>query len=156
MKSGRVKFFDEKKGFGFIDVFDTGEAIYVHRTGLIDKIKDHDQVMFEEKENDKGLVAINVKFLDDKNINIIHATRTPVERKKITQLSTKDIIKSISDNWRLEAKLENQKDYFYHINEVNSILNASKYYIIGRKGSGKSSISEYLLNINDFTLKRVL
>ncbi len=61
-----------------------------------------------------------------------------------------NVIKSIAENWKLEAKLETQKDYFYHLQEVNLILNRSKYYIIGRKGSGKSSISEHLLALNSF------
>jgi hypothetical protein len=59
---------------------------------------------------------------------------------------TRDVILKISENWKLDAKLESHHNYFYHLNEVNSILNGSKYYIIGRKGSGKSSIGEYLLN----------
>ncbi len=58
--------------------------------------------------------------------------------------TSKDVLNSISENWKLEAKLESKNDYFYHFQEVNSIINGSKYYIIGRKGTGKSSISEYI------------
>jgi len=63
---------------------------------------------------------------------------------------SKAVIKSISENWKLEAKLEAKRDYFYHSQEVNLLLNNSKYYVIGRKGSGKSSISEYLLGLKDY------
>jgi CspA family cold shock protein len=61
MKTGTVKFFNEAKGFGFIIVDDSSEQIFVHHTGLIDKIREHDKVQFEVTEGKKGLNAINVK-----------------------------------------------------------------------------------------------
>ncbi|MEN8886505.1 MAG: cold shock domain-containing protein, partial [Winogradskyella sp.] len=38
-KEGTVKFFNYKKGFGFITLKDSEEEIFVHTTNLIDKIK---------------------------------------------------------------------------------------------------------------------
>jgi len=61
MEKGTVKFFNEAKGFGFIKSDDTGEEIFVHATGIVDKIKDDDKVTFELKEGKKGVNAINVK-----------------------------------------------------------------------------------------------
>ncbi|MBX7109297.1 MAG: hypothetical protein K1X61_11675 [Chitinophagales bacterium] len=69
--------------------------------------------------------------------------------KGLPIINSKSIIKSIAENWKLEAKLEANHNYFYHLQEINSILNKSKYYIIGRKGSGKSSISEYLYGLKN-------
>jgi CspA family cold shock protein len=60
MKTGTVKFFNETKGFGFIKD-ETGQEIFVHATGLTDKIKENDQVTFEVAEGKKGLNAVNVK-----------------------------------------------------------------------------------------------
>lgn len=68
---------------------------------------------------------------------------------KSVPINSEMVLKSIAENWKLDAKLESKKNYFYHLQEVNSILNKSKYYIIGRKGSGKSSISEYLLSLKN-------
>ncbi len=60
MKTGTVKFFNETKGFGFIKD-ESGQEIFVHATGLIDKIRDNDAVSFEVAEGKKGLNAVNVK-----------------------------------------------------------------------------------------------
>jgi CspA family cold shock protein len=62
MKQGTVKFFNNSKGFGFIVDSESGSEVFVHVTGLIDKIKDNDSVSFEVKEGKKGLNAVNVKL----------------------------------------------------------------------------------------------
>lgn len=51
--------------------------------------------------------------------------------------------------WKLEAKNEDNDRYFYHVNEVASIESGKRCYVIGRKGSGKTAISEYLDRIVD-------
>lgn len=61
MKTGTVKFFNESKGFGFIVIDGTENEIFVHVSGLVDKVKQHDKVSFEEIDGRKGLNAINVK-----------------------------------------------------------------------------------------------
>ncbi len=61
MKKGTVKFFNEVKGFGFIKDNESDNEYFVHATGLIDKIKEGDEVTFELKEGKKGLNAVNVK-----------------------------------------------------------------------------------------------
>lgn len=62
------------------------------------------------------------------------------------------IIKTIDDDWKLEAKLENNQRYFYHTNVVDKLLSGGKAYVIGRKGSGKTAIAQNL--ITDFTYDR--
>ncbi|MBN1789991.1 MAG: cold shock domain-containing protein [Bacteroidales bacterium] len=61
MKEGKVKFFNENKGFGFIKDAETGNEYFVHVSGLIDKIKEDDNVSFELQQGKKGLNAVNVK-----------------------------------------------------------------------------------------------
>lgn len=63
MQKGTVKFFNSSKGFGFIIPADGGEDLFVHSSGLVDKIKENDQVQFEIKEGKKGLNAINVEVV---------------------------------------------------------------------------------------------
>ncbi len=61
MHSGTVKFFNESKGFGFILEDETGKELFVHVSGLIDKITKNDKVEFEIQNGKKGLNAVNVK-----------------------------------------------------------------------------------------------
>jgi len=63
MKEGKVKFFNESKGFGFIKDNSSNEEYFVHVSGLIDKIKEDDEVSFELQQGKKGLNAVNVKLL---------------------------------------------------------------------------------------------
>jgi cold shock protein len=63
MKEGKVKFFNEAKGFGFIKDNETDEDIFVHVSGLIDRINENDDVSFEVKQGKKGLNAVDVKLL---------------------------------------------------------------------------------------------
>ena len=62
MKSGTVKFFNTEKGFGFIKD-ENGKEIFVHVSGLIDEIRENDEVEYEEQEGKKGLNAVNVKLV---------------------------------------------------------------------------------------------
>ena len=62
MSTGKVKFFNQQKGFGFIVDDETNKEVFVHVTGLIDKIKDDDLVSFEVVEDRLGPNAITVKM----------------------------------------------------------------------------------------------
>ena len=59
--NGKVKFFNEAKGFGFLIEDGTNQEYFVHATGLLDKVKKDEAVNFEVEEGKKGLKAVNVK-----------------------------------------------------------------------------------------------
>ena len=63
MNKGTVKFFNDAKGFGFIEEEGTAKEHFVHVSGLIDEIRDGDNVEFELTEGKKGLNAVNVSVL---------------------------------------------------------------------------------------------
>ncbi|CAA9252636.1 MAG: Cold shock protein of CSP family [uncultured Cytophagales bacterium] len=62
MQSGKVKFFNETKGFGFIKVEGSDKDVFVHVSGLIDEIKENDDVTFEIEQGRKGPNAVNVRL----------------------------------------------------------------------------------------------
>ncbi|SDW92062.1 cold-shock DNA-binding protein family [Lutibacter oricola] len=63
MSKGTVKFFNETKGFGFITEEGVSKDHFVHISGLIDEIREGDEVEFELQEGKKGLNAVNVKVI---------------------------------------------------------------------------------------------
>ncbi len=64
MASGKVKWFDNKKGFGFI-AQDTGQDVFVHHTAIMGQgfktLNEGEVVDFEIVESTKGLKAQNVQ-----------------------------------------------------------------------------------------------
>ena len=46
-------------------------------------------------------------------------------------------------SWKREARAEDNDRYFWHVNEVDQITRGDRYFVIGRKGSGKTAICEY-------------
>jgi len=58
---GKVSFFDNSKGFGFIIDSETQEKYFCHISGLLDKISENDNVSFELEKGMKGMNAVKVK-----------------------------------------------------------------------------------------------
>ncbi|MGB5417424.1 cold-shock protein [Algibacter sp.] len=58
---GTVKFFNYKKGYGFITIKGSGEEIFVHTKNVIGKIRDKNKVTFNIEESPKGQIATNVR-----------------------------------------------------------------------------------------------
>jgi CspA family cold shock protein len=68
MESGRVKFFNDRKGWGFIEPEGGGEDIFVHYSAIVGDgyrtLTDGDRVVFEIVRGEKGAQARNVSKLD--------------------------------------------------------------------------------------------
>lgn len=69
MEHGIVKFFDNKKGYGFIKS-DAGGDYFVHFTSIISdedykKLDEGDRVSFDIEDAPRGPSAINVRKLED-------------------------------------------------------------------------------------------
>ena len=66
MHEGTVKWFNEKKGFGFISMED-GDDVFVHYSEIeqegFKNLVENQRVSFEIKEGPKGLQAIHVKVI---------------------------------------------------------------------------------------------
>ncbi len=61
MNTGKIKFFNESKGFGFIIDDANGKDIFVHSSGLIDHVKENDKVKFNVGDGKKGPQATDVE-----------------------------------------------------------------------------------------------
>ena len=63
MAEGTVKFFNESKGFGFIQPSTGEKDIFVHVSGLQDDIRENDKVSYDVENGKKGLNAVNVRVI---------------------------------------------------------------------------------------------
>ena len=65
--NGRVKWFDSKKGYGFI-IAEDGKEIFVHYTGIIKEgfkaLSEGQEVEYELSDGDKGVQAVEVKLVE--------------------------------------------------------------------------------------------
>ena len=64
MANGVVKWFSDKKGYGFIEQ-EEGADVFVHHTGIdgagFKSLQEGDRVTFDIEEGNKGPSAVNVK-----------------------------------------------------------------------------------------------
>ncbi len=67
MRKGVVKFFNTTKGWGFVTDDEGGKDIFVHVTGLIDRVSDGEAVTFDIEDGNRGVKAINVRRLSDQD-----------------------------------------------------------------------------------------
>ena len=58
---GKIDFFDDSKGFGFIKETGTQDKFFVHVKGLLQEVKEGDTVTFELERGLKGMNAVRVK-----------------------------------------------------------------------------------------------
>jgi cold shock CspA family protein len=61
MHQGKVAFFNEDKGYGFIKDLVSQESYFVHINNTTEPITENDKVSFELESGPKGLVAVRVK-----------------------------------------------------------------------------------------------
>lgn len=136
------------QNYGFIDAED-GKWVFFHYSLLNDNtVNIGDIVNIDIGRNDKGFIATKITFPKPVSIDDVDNDEDDsiddiedVNEKSYTTLL------NIAENWKLEAKLEDNK-YFYYMDEINKILDGNKLFVIGRKGSGKSAICEYIVNQN--------
>lgn len=68
MPTGKVKWFDPRKGYGFIELDDGSGDIFVHYTGIkgegFRSLEQGDEVKFEIVEGQKGNQAVNVERVE--------------------------------------------------------------------------------------------
>ena len=63
VRKGKVTFFNESKGYGFIKDSETQESIFVHESNLDQEIHEGNMVTFEVMPDKKGYTAVQVKLI---------------------------------------------------------------------------------------------
>jgi cold shock protein len=67
MSKGIVKWFNESKGYGFIQQENGGQDVFVHHSGItgngFKSLAEGDNVEFEVEQGKKGPAAVNVRVL---------------------------------------------------------------------------------------------
>lgn len=64
IRNGKVSFFNNDKGFGFIKDNVTQESLFIHANNLTEPIKENDKVSFEIEMGQRGPMAVNVKIIN--------------------------------------------------------------------------------------------
>lgn len=133
---GRIDKYNEKKKYGFIED-DIGTRRFFHRSDLLTRTlpQEGDLATFVPIHQPKGLAATKIRI--------------------VSAFGDAAILTEVS-KWKIEAKLEDNIRYFYHTKNVGYLESGDKSYVIGRKGTGKTAICEYihsLIKPNKFSVK---
>ena len=63
IRKGKVSYYDNSKGFGFIIDTEDQEKYFCHVSGLLDEIQENDKVQFELEKGQRGMNAVRVKLI---------------------------------------------------------------------------------------------
>lgn len=148
------------RGFGFLrEVIDgavSGPDIFFHRTGTggrWSKLRPGDTVEFEVVEGER--VQARILNVISASPASTHTSKGERERTRRFQapyegptleLTPEARVAALREvaKWKLEARLDDLRRYFFSIPELNDLITGDASYVIGRKGTGKTALVQYL------------
>ena len=167
-REGRFKGWIQNRSYGFIAPDDGSGDVFLHQTALSRpmELRPGMHVRFRVEATSEGVRARDVTIISlgaeptTRVATILHATIEEFPDREIYSLYddarlmvddveeldttevTSDVLKEIAQ-WKREAKAEDNERYFWHVREADEIAKGARYFVIGRKGSGKTAICEY-------------
>ena len=155
---GTIVFYNEERGFGFIDVPGEVEHYWFHISEVIagrDSVHHGAVAQFEPATYKGRNRGQNVEIVEVQPRNNKDTPRQKRMRRTsftpdysgtwitIDEDEMHECLREIS-NWKLEAKLEDVVKYFCPMPEIDNLIGGRKSYVIGRKGTGKTALVEYI------------
>jgi len=163
--------------FGFIAPDGGGGDVFVHKTEIRTNatLSRGTRLTFDIVKTNSGMAAHNVSLVNSSALNSARTSNVFIaggglgeqvaafagnnssekdslmESEEVEEYDTAgvdhELLKEIAA-WKREARAEDGNRYFWHVREVDEIERGEKHYVIGRKGSGKTAISEYFIRLN--------
>jgi Cdc6-like AAA superfamily ATPase len=133
---GNIIKYNEEKGFGHI----IGEDNKKYTFSLSD---------IRDRIIPRNGVLVEFQISESSNTRARHVVLLQTENESISDDRQRLLLTEIT-KWKLESKLENNARYFFLISDLFQLLNGEKCYVIGRKGTGKTAIAEYILQRYSF------
>jgi cold shock CspA family protein len=144
---GKIRKYLKDNGYGFIDDEEGGDRFF-HKRDFNGEIPPIGSVVeFTPEVGPKGLLAKAIKTIHREELPPSPATVKSVAiGTKVTDPPENQsaILRRIAD-WKLDAKLDDNR-LFFETAEVSLLETGSKSFVIGRKGTGKTAISEFIFS----------
>ncbi|WP_095090816.1 P-loop ATPase, Sll1717 family [Mesorhizobium sophorae] len=161
---GWIDALPDGKNFGFIKAEGSLQRYFLHSSqyhGPWDGLQKGARVSFEIQEINGKPQATNAKDAPaaDRKYDTRDAPRKTIEPYigPIIELSDEARKKALNEisRWKLEARLDDLKRYFFTVPELKSIIDGETAYVIGRKGTGKTALVQYLSDHDGIRLNLV-
>ncbi|MER8504786.1 cold shock domain-containing protein [Mesorhizobium sp. M1339] len=152
------------KNYGFVKAEGTLVRYFLHSSeyhGAWTDLKKGKRLSFEADESDGKMKARNARSA------MTVSRPSPEKQNRVKtlepyagptlELSKETRRKALSEisKWKLEARLDDLKRYFFTVPELHDIIDGEKAYVIGRKGTGKTALVQYLHDHDDSNLNLI-
>lgn len=101
MPTGKVKWFDAEKGFGFL-TSDDGQEVFLHLSALpagVSNVKNGTRMEYGVVDGRRGKQALSVRILDEAP-SVVRATRRPAEEMASVVQDLVNLLESTTGNLR--------------------------------------------------------